>query len=120
MEYEAAEGKEYFIQAVNKDNILFGLIRLRIPNNRKDVVVPELKDAALIRELHVYGQSLKLGEKGEGAQHKGLGKRLMKIAEEIVKKNNINKLAVISGVGVREYYKKLGYELEKYYMIKEF
>ena len=72
---------------------------------------------AIIREVHVYGQSLKLGEKGD-IQHKGLGKWLMGEAEKIVKGNKIKELKVISGIGVREYYKKLGYELDKTYMIK--
>lgn len=121
LEYEANNGKEYFIQAVNKDNILFGLLRLRIPNNIEKPMISELKDCALIREVHVYGQSLKLGEKNKSeGQHKGLGKQLMKKAEEIVKNHNISKIAVISGVGVRNYYRKLNYKLDKHYMIKEF
>ncbi|MDO8528265.1 MAG: tRNA uridine(34) 5-carboxymethylaminomethyl modification radical SAM/GNAT enzyme Elp3, partial [Nanoarchaeota archaeon] len=73
---------------------------------------------AIIRELHVYGQSLKLGEKGKIGQHVGLGKWLMNEAEKIVQKNKIKKLSVISGVGVKEYYRKLGYELEESYMVK--
>jgi elongator complex protein 3 len=120
LEYEASNGKEFFIQAVNKDNILFGLVRLRISNNLESPMIAELKDCAIIRELHVYGQSLKLNEKSKTAgQHKGLGKKLMKIAEDIAKKEGIPKIAVISGIGVREYYKHIGYELGKDYMIKE-
>jgi len=87
---------------------LFGLLRLRIVENK-----------ALIRELHVYGQALKLGEQSEiASQHKGLGKWLMNKAEEIVRKHKIKKLSIISGVGVREYYRKLGYRLEENYMVK--
>lgn len=120
-EYKAGDGKEYFIQVVNKDNILFGLLRLRIPNNLENPLIKELRNCALIREIHVYGQSLKLGEKNKSeGQHKGLGKKLMKTAEKIVKQNKINKIAVISGIGVRDYYRKLGYQLDKHYMIKEF
>ena len=119
LEYNAADGKEYFIQAVNKDNILFGLLRLRIPNNRENPVVNELKNCSLVREVHVYGQALNLGQKNiKEGQHKGLGKKLMNLAEKITKKNKINKIAVISGIGVRNYYKKLGYELEDHYMAK--
>ncbi|MEM3074893.1 MAG: tRNA uridine(34) 5-carboxymethylaminomethyl modification radical SAM/GNAT enzyme Elp3 [Candidatus Pacearchaeota archaeon] len=127
-EYEASDGKEFFIQVVNKDNILFGLLRLRIPDNIKFPIIKELKECAIIRELHVYGQSLKIRDNKKNiyteieankVQHKGLGKELMKKAEEIVRQNKIKKLAVISGVGVREYYKKLGYTLKKWYMIKE-
>lgn len=119
--YDASNGKEIFLQYVNKDNILFGLLRLRFPHKP---FLKELKNAAIIRELHVYGKAEKIGEKStDGIQHKGLGKSLMKRAEEIVRENaekyKIKKIAVISGVGVREYYRKLGYELEKYYMIKD-
>ena len=72
----------------------------------------------MVREIHVYGQALNLGEKGVDGQHIGLGKKLMKEAERIAKENGYKRLAVISGVGVREYYKKLGYKLEGPYMIK--
>jgi elongator complex protein 3 len=127
LEYQANQGKEFFIQAVNKENVLFGLLRLRLPSKEslESSPIPELKNAALIRELHVYGQAINLGEKNKGpGQHKGLGKKLMKKAEEIIKKESktnheVKKIAVISGVGVREYYKNLGYKLEKDYMIKK-
>ncbi len=103
-EYKASGGKEYFLEIVNKDDILFGLLRLRVDDNH-----------AMIRELHVYGQSLKLGEGGKekGQQHTGLGKWLMEEAEKIAKNKKCNEIKVISGVGVREYYRKLGYDLEK-------
>jgi elongator complex protein 3 len=112
--YSAGNGIEYFIEFVNKKNILFGLCRLRINSNAKNNL------SAIVRELHVYGQSLMIGEKSgkEISQHKGLGKLLMKKAEEITRKNKIKKLFVISGIGVREYYKKLGYSLEGVYMAK--
>ena len=127
LKYNAAKGEEYFIQAVNKDNILFGLLRLRIPSNESlnSPIIQELKNSAIIRELHVYGQSINLGEENPNlGQHKGLGKKLMaeaeKITSSLAKTNkNIKKLAVISGVGVREYYRKLGYSLDKDYMVKE-
>ncbi len=103
--YKASNGTEFFIEAVNKDNILFGLLRLRLEK--------EKKTPAMVRELHVYGRALNLGEKAEKeTQHKGLGKELMKKAEEIAKKKGHKEIRVISGVGVREYYKKLGYELD--------
>ncbi|MEM0465615.1 MAG: tRNA uridine(34) 5-carboxymethylaminomethyl modification radical SAM/GNAT enzyme Elp3 [Candidatus Pacearchaeota archaeon] len=101
--YTASDGEEYFLEFINKDNILFGLLRLRIFDNN-----------AIIREVHVYGKSLAIGEKAKFlGQHSGLGKKLIFKAEEICKKNNIKLLKVISGVGVREYYKKLGYNLDK-------
>jgi elongator complex protein 3 len=110
IEYEASNGKEYFLEVVNRDNVLFGLLRLRIKENK-----------AIIRELHVYGKTLNLGEKKkEAAQHTGLGKKLLKEAEKIVKQHKISELSIISGVGVRLYYKKLGYDLEEPYMVKKF
>ena len=117
--YNASGGQEYFLEIVNEDDILFGLLRLRIVEEigTSPPTLPRGK-VAIIRELHVYGQALKLGEKGE-VQHKGLGKQLMRKAEEIVRKERIKKLAVISGVGVREYYRKLGYKLDKDYMVKK-
>lgn len=124
-EYKAADGKEYFIQAVNQDNVLFGLLRLRIPGKTEDTVVPEIKNSALVRELHVYGQAIEIGKKGtKDSQHKGLGKKLMKEAEKIVKKESkknpsLKKLAVISGIGVRQYYRKLGYKLQGNFMLKK-
>jgi elongator complex protein 3 len=108
--YKAGKGYEYFLEITNKDNILFGLCRLRISNEN-----------AFIRELHIYGQSLKIGEKAKQlGQHKGFGKQLLKEAEKIVKKNKIKELKIISGVGVRNYYKKRGYRLMDSYMVKEF
>ncbi|MBI5803319.1 tRNA uridine(34) 5-carboxymethylaminomethyl modification radical SAM/GNAT enzyme Elp3 [Candidatus Pacearchaeota archaeon] len=108
-EYDASGGKEYFLEFVNKKSILFGLLRLRV-----------FKNNAFVRELHVYGKAAIIGEKSdESQQHKGIGKLLMHEAEKIAKENKIKKLKVISGVGVREYYKNLGYNLEKNYMVKE-
>lgn len=113
--YHASGGTEYFLEIINKNNILFGLCRLRI--NPSHYSLP-----AIIRELHVYGQSLAVGEKSKNlfTQHRGLGMQLMKAAEKLVKKEKIKKLAVISGVGVRKYYsKKLGYRLQGAYMTKK-
>ncbi|MFZ1970631.1 MAG: tRNA uridine(34) 5-carboxymethylaminomethyl modification radical SAM/GNAT enzyme Elp3 [Candidatus Nanoarchaeia archaeon] len=108
IKYNASKGKEFFLQFVNKNNILFGLLRLRIANGN-----------AIVRELHVYGHSVKIGEKEKNAtQHIGLGKKLLEKAEEITNEHNIKKISIISGIGVREYYKKLGYHLEGFYMTK--
>jgi len=107
--YNASESKEYFLEIVNKEDVLFGLLRLRIAGNK-----------SFVRELHVYGQSLNLHEENfEATQHKGFGKMLMNEAEKISKKEKTKKILVISGVGVREYYKNLGYKLEDNYMVKE-
>ena len=116
-EYKASNGREFFLEYVNDDNILFGLLRLRFPYKP---FLDELKESAIVREVHVYGKSIQIGEKGIDGQHIGIGKKLMQEAEKIAKENGYKRLAVISGIGVREYYKKLGYELgkDKIYMTK--
>ena len=107
--YSASRGKEYFLEIVNKEDVLFGLLRLRIFGSKETI----------IREVHVYGQSLELGKKSNfSSQHKGLGKWLLGEAEKIAKKHGAKKISVISGVGAREYYRKFGYCLEKTYMVK--
>lgn len=121
LKYNTINGEEYFIsqEDIAHDKII-GLVRLRLPKKSLKFI-PELKDAALIRELHVYGQqkTLKLNNSLKSkTQHKGFGKQLMSKAEEIAKNNNFNKIAVISAIGTREYYAKLGYKLEGTYMIK--
>lgn len=106
-EYNASQGKEIFLSFEDKKRKhIYSLLRLRITNQ------------AIIRELHTYGQALSINEKKDLTQHKGLGKKLIEEAEKITKKHKINKISVISGVGVRGYYKKLGYKLKDDYMVK--
>jgi len=115
-EYEASNGREYFISAEYDDKVL-GFVRLRIPSRCLHPVITET--SSLVRELHVYGQSVSIGKSDDTkTQHKGLGKKLMAKAEEITKENGRDKIIVISGVGVRGYYRKLGYSLEGPYMVK--
>jgi len=116
-EYPASKGKEFFISAEDiKNDILVGFIRMRFPseNLRKEIT----KNSAIIRELHVYGTATAIGEEGL-VQHKGIGKRLLKEAEKVAKKENKNKMVIISGIGVREYYYKLGYKKEGPYVSKK-
>jgi elongator complex protein 3 len=106
--YTASKGEEYFLEIVNREDVLFGLLRLRIVDKK-----------AIIRELHVYGQSLEIHEKNKTAtQHRGLGKWLMEEAEHIAQSQKIKEISIISGVGVRQYYKNLGYSLKNTYMVK--
>jgi ELP3 family radical SAM enzyme/protein acetyltransferase len=96
-----------------------GFCRLRIDPNPGSGKIKELNGCALIREVHVYGQAVNVGSSGVSGQHNGFGQKLVKTAEEISKQHNFNKVAVIAGVGVREYYKnKCGYYLEGTYMVK--
>jgi len=110
--YKASLGKEIFLSFEDKNNRLYSLLRLRItPQN-----------TAFVRELHTYGQLRPINVKGltkDSPQHKGLGKKLVKEAETITKKEfKFDKIAVISAVGTRGYFRKLGYKLEKTYMVK--
>jgi len=109
--YSASNGKEIFLEFVNKEDILFGLLRLRLDKN-----------TAMVRELHIYGPALNLEEEGKISQHMGLGKKLMTEAEKISQKAGYKKIKVISGVGVREYYSsQCDYHLDEdgVYMIKD-
>jgi elongator complex protein 3 len=119
IDYESSGGNEVFLAYEDTNDSIYGFLRLRKPSNlahRKEVG----NDSCIVRELHVYGKSLKLGEKGEKEiQHSGLGKNLMKEAEKISKEEfDATKLLVISAVGTREYYQKLGYSLYGPYMTK--
>ena len=110
--YEAADGEEYFISADSpNDKTLYGFCRLRLSKN--SLVAP-----AIIRELHVYGELMPVGSEKK-TQHQGLGKILLMEAEKIAKKSGVKKMAIISGVGVRGYYRKTGYKLKDSYMIKD-
>lgn len=120
--YESSVGQEYFISYEDELGYLYGFTRLLLPKLEERLDVAGLGlETALIRELHVYGslQSLKTQEEsGQKVQHSGLGKQLLETAEKIAQKSDFSKLSVISGVGVREYYRKQGYELEGTYMVK--
>jgi elongator complex protein 3 len=118
-DYEASEGKEIFLTFENKKrDKLYSLLRLRISSNK--TLFPVLKNSAIIREVHTYGQMVPISEKRLAPQHRGLGKKLIKTAEKIAKKEfKISKIAVISAVGAREYYRKFGYKLKEGYMVRK-
>ncbi len=126
-DYPASDGKEIFLSFENKKREkIYALLRLKIPfyeaRPRESEILPVLKKATIIREVHTYGQMLPIyrGQTSTGSpQHKGLGKKLIKQAEKITKKYGFKKIAVISGIGVRGYYRKLGYRLENTYMLKK-
>jgi len=117
LEYDACGGKEYFISAVSDDSLI-GFARLRFPSM---VYRPELEGAALLRELHVYGSLVPVGTDAEDAewQHRNYGRVLIARAEEIASGAGFKSLAIMSGIGVRPYYRKLGYERRGPYMIRE-
>lgn len=116
-QYSASKGKELFLSYENKENLLAGFLRLRLPVSsfRKEVD----EHTALVRELHVYGAEIEVGEKGK-VQHTGIGARLLSEAQRIAKEEfDKKKMTVISGIGAREYYRKLGYRNDGAYVSKE-
>ena len=117
--YKASAGQEYFLSYESPDNkTIYAFLRLRFNKEPAKNFLPELQGAALVRELHVYGQMIPVDSGSSHAQNLGLGRQLMAKAEELTKEQGLKKIAVIAGIGVREYYKKLGYSLEGTYMVK--
>ncbi len=125
--YKSSEGKEIFLSFENKKRTkLYSFLRLRIVEDRPLPIFPILKNAAIIREIHTFGQLHPLGRLGRGRtstfspQHKGFGRKLIREAEKITKKEfSLNKIAIISGIGARNYFLELGYKLKETYMIKD-
>ena len=117
--YNSCDGVEHFISFEDvEQDILIGFLRLRFP------AAPhrsELEGAALVRELHVYGSMVPIGEgaKGMDWQHRGYGGELLAYAEELSRESGYKKLSIISGIGVREYYRKFGYVRNGVYMSKD-
>jgi len=123
-DYEASGGKEIFLSFENKERTkLFSYLRLRIPSQifeGKKHFIPVLNDSAIIREIQTLGEMVPIEKKKVAPQHRGLGKKLVKEAEKIAKEEfSLGKTAVISGVGVRDYWRKLGYNLRETYMIRK-
>ncbi|MBT6069094.1 tRNA uridine(34) 5-carboxymethylaminomethyl modification radical SAM/GNAT enzyme Elp3 [Candidatus Peregrinibacteria bacterium] len=126
-EYDVNDGAEAFLSFEDTENDkLIGLLRLRLKDKLESELLeefPELEGAAIVRELHVYGRQKSLSQDKKDdlqskTQHLGYGRQLMQRAEEIVQQKGFKKIAVISAIGTRAYYHKLGYELEGDYMVK--
>eukprot|EP00466_Bigelowiella_natans_P012601 jgi/Bigna1/85812/estExt_fgenesh1_pg.C_60181 len=138
-EYKSSGAREIFISFESNDKrTIYGFCRLRLSKLAGvECKIPEIQGAALVRELHVYGKMRPVGDRRRGqlqkgvgrngndddkekAQHIGFGSRLMLRAEQISVKAGYRKIAVIAGIGTRQYYAKLGYKLEGTYMVKHF
>ena len=117
---ETLGGSEHLL-TFEKDGKLFSLLRLRLPDGKTQPLFPELAGSAIIRELHTYGKTVVHDQKTTAGktQHHGLGKQLMAEAENVAKKAGFKKIAVISSIGTRDYYRHLGYEREGRYMTKK-
>ena len=130
-DYNASNGEEIFLSFENEKRInIYSLLRLRInkagarslecENLNNKLIIPTLRNSSIVREVHTYGQMMPIRSKSnKSPQHIGLGKKLIIEAERITREEfGLKKIAVISGVGVRDYYRKLGYRLEDGYMVK--
>ena len=107
-EYATGASAEHFLEWVTAEDRIVGFLRLSLPTAAS--FIPELGDAALVRELHVYGGAVRLGaEPGSAAQHRGLGARLLEAAAERASAAGYSKLSVISAIGTRAYYRQQGF-----------
>ncbi|MBI5351887.1 MAG: tRNA uridine(34) 5-carboxymethylaminomethyl modification radical SAM/GNAT enzyme Elp3 [Chloroflexi bacterium] len=119
--YQAGTAEEHFISFVTPEDGLAGFIRLSLPAKDSQLTgMPDLDNAVLIREVHVYGQSLEVGSEQTGAaQHAGLGTRLLEEAENMARANGFSRMAVIAAIGTRHYYLDRGFERGEYYLVKK-
>lgn len=122
-----------------QDNDLYSMLRIRFPKENENIIFPELKNSAIIREIHTFGKVVPLNKKkssakdaktpldeseanyptwGKPSQHQGLGQTLLQKSEQLAKKQGYPKIAVISAIGTRNYYRKFGYKREGLYMTK--
>lgn len=116
--YKSSCSDEVFLQFITEDRNIAGFLRLSLPNEKP--LTPELENAAMIREIHVYGQAVGIGDAAAGrAQHAGLGTQLIERAVEIAKERGYQRLAVISAIGTREYYRKRGFADGELYQSRE-
>ena len=117
---KADGAEEHFLQFVTPNDRLAGFLRLSLPqSDSPETGFDDLNNAAIIREVHVYGQSIEVGDEQSGAaQHIGLGTNLIEQAEALAKANGFEHLAVIAAIGTRKYYAGRGFEIGDLYMTK--
>ncbi|MFZ4814826.1 MAG: elongator complex protein 3 [Phototrophicaceae bacterium] len=118
--YASSVGEEVFLQFITPTRQIVGFLRLALPNLDLPPITPELAGAAMIREVHIYGQALGVGEaSGGAAQHSGLGTQLLEAASAIAREHGYASLAVISAVGTRGYYRGRGFADGQLYQHKQ-
>ena len=124
--YQTDHAEEHFISWVTSDAHkpaarLVGYLRLSLPgHDSPETELADLQGAAIIREVHIYGQSLQVGEEKEGAaQHAGLGTKLLEKADQIAREQGYERIAVISAIGTRAYYLARGFKRGDLYLVKD-
>ena len=118
--YCTSAGEELFLQYITEERDIAGFLRLALPASNVEPLTPELEKCAMIREVHVYGLALGIGAAMAGrAQHAGLGRRLIERAAELASARGFKRLAVISSVGTREYYRRRGFSDGRLYQLRD-
>ncbi|MFL7792560.1 MAG: GNAT family N-acetyltransferase, partial [Anaerolineae bacterium] len=118
LRYETDATHEVFLSYATPGDRLAGFLRLSLPQAQSPI--DELAGCAVIREVHVYGPALELGDRQAGtAQHAGLGTRLIEEAKQIAREEGYERLAVIAAVGTRPYYRERGFEQSELYMLEK-
>jgi len=121
--YYPAYAEEHFLSFVTPDDRIAGYLRLSLPGQNTplpQVNLADLAGAALVREVHIFGQSLAVGEVQIGAaQHIGLGTTLLQKAGEIARLKGFKRLAVIAAIGTRRYYEGRGFQRGELYMLRK-
>jgi elongator complex protein 3 len=114
--YETDATVEHFL-SFETDQYIAGFLRLSLPKPDVRLPIEKLRGQAMIREVHVYGPAVPIGESSTGqAQHIGLGSRLIVEAKKLARIAGYRRIAVISAIGTQEYYLKHGFELDGLYM----
>jgi elongator complex protein 3 len=118
--YDTGQAEEHFLSFITPDDRIAGFLRLSLPGpSSPSTGMSDLEHAALIREVHVYGQSLPVGTEQAGStQHSGLGTKLLAEAEKLAIKQGYQRIAVISAIGTRKYYIDRGFQRGEYYLVK--
>jgi len=107
--YDAGVAEEQFLEFATPEDRIVGFLRLSLP--RAAGFLPEIAGSAMIREVHVYGASLGLGDRADDRpQHRGLGGRLVEEAARRAAAAGFERLAVISAIGTRHWYRRQGFE----------
>jgi elongator complex protein 3 len=118
--YSADGAEQHFLSFVTPEDQIAGFLRLSLPGSDSPATgLADLDGSAIIREVHIYGQSLAVGTELNGAvQHTGLGTRLLVLADNIAHTKGYRRMAVISAVGTRQYYLERGFERGDLYLVK--
>jgi len=118
--YHPDGAEEHFLSFVTPEDQIAGFLRLSLPGADSPATgLAELDGAAIIREVHIYGQSLAVGTEQSGAaQHTGLGTRLLAEADNLARAKGYRRIAVIAAVGTRHYYLERGFERGEFYLVK--